>query len=75
MENIETQTSLKIQSYVEVLKHGYGQWVAYLCPSKPKLGVQVGHDSQRLWDVSSIALFFIFNFLNEYVFEDLLIIF
>ena len=48
MENIETQTSMKTQPYVEVLKHGRGQWIAYSCPSKPKAGVPVGHESRRL---------------------------
>ncbi len=33
MENIETQTTMKTQPYVEVLKHGRGQWLAYSCPS------------------------------------------
>ena len=56
MENIETQTAMKTQPYVEVLKHGRGQWLAYSCPSKPKPGVPIGHDSRRLWDVSSISL-------------------
>ncbi len=56
MENIETQTVMKTQPYVEVLKHGRGQWLAYSCPSKPKPGVPIGHDSRRLWDVSSISL-------------------
>ena len=64
MENIETQTSMKTQPYVEVLKHGHGQWLAYSCPSKPKPGVPIGHKSQRLWDVSSFALFFICFFLT-----------
>ena len=64
MENIETQTSMKTQPYVEVLKHGRGQWIAYSCPSKPKAGVPIGHESRRLWDVSSSALFFICFFLS-----------
>ena len=63
MENIETQTSMKTQPYVEVLKHGRAQWLAYSCPPKPKLGVPVGHESQRLWDVSSSPLSFIFFFI------------
>ena len=63
MENIETQTSMKTQPYVEVLKHGCGQWIAYSCPSKPKAGEPVGHESWRLWDVSSSTIFFICFFL------------
>ena len=65
MENIETQTSMKTQPYVEVLKHGRGQWIAYSCPSKPKARVSVGHESRKLWDVTFYALFFIcFFFLS-----------
>lgn len=56
MENIETQTAMRTQPYVEVLKHGRGQWLAYSCPSKPKPGVPVGHESRKLWDVSSTFL-------------------
>ncbi|MCO5591555.1 hypothetical protein L7F22_045542 [Adiantum nelumboides] len=36
MENIETQTTMKTQPYVGLLKHGRGQWLAYSCPKKPK---------------------------------------
>ena len=54
---------MKTQPYVEVLKHGHGQWVAYSCPSKPKAGEPVGHESWRLWDVSSSTIFFICFFL------------
>lgn len=57
MENIKTQTTMKHQPYVEVLKHGRGQWLAYSCPQKPKSGVPVGHESQKLWDVSFYSLF------------------
>ena len=53
MENIETQTAMKTQPYLEVLKHGRGQWLAYSRPAKPKPGVPVGHESRKLWDVSS----------------------
>ena len=53
MENIETQTAMKTQPYVEVLKNGRGQWLAYGCPNKPKPGVPLGHDSRILRDVSS----------------------
>ncbi len=78
MENIETQTSMKTQPYVEVLKHGRGQWLAYSCPSKPKPGVPAGHDSRRLWDVSSIALFLIclfFIFLRNMSLKKLVFFF
>ena len=75
MENIETQTSMKTQPYVEVLKHGRGQWIAYSCLSKPKAGVLVGHESRRLWDVSSSALFFICFFLSIIMSMPLYILF
>ena len=58
MENIETQTAMKTQPYVEVLKHGRGQWLAYGCPTKPKPGVPMGHDSRIPWDVSSTTPFY-----------------
>ena len=75
MENIETQKSTKTQPYVEVLKHGHGQWIAYSCPSKPKVGVPVGHESRRLWDVSSSTLFFICFFLSILMSMSLYILF
>ena len=75
MENIETQTSMKTHPYVEVLKHGCEQWNAYSCPSKPKVGVLVGHESRRLWDVSSSALFFICFFLSIIMSMPLYILF
>ena len=76
MESIETQTSMKTQPYVEVLKHGHGQWIAYSCPSKPKARVPIGHErSQRLWDVSSSALFFICFFLSILMSMPLYILF
>ncbi|MCO5556895.1 hypothetical protein L7F22_053629 [Adiantum nelumboides] len=55
MENIETQTTMKTQPYVEVLKHGRGQWLAYSCPKKPKAGVPRGHESQKDWDAFVIV--------------------
>ena len=59
MENIETQTIMKTQPYVEILKHARGQWLAYSMPKKPKPGVPVGHNSRKLWDVSLCANFFL----------------
>ncbi|MCO5569944.1 hypothetical protein L7F22_023658 [Adiantum nelumboides] len=50
MENIETQITMKTQPYVEVLKHGRGQWLAYSCPKKPKASVPRGHESRKDWD-------------------------
>ena len=75
MGNIETQTSTKNHPYVEVLNHGRGQWIAYSCPSKPKVGVSIGHESWRLWDVSSSALFFICFFLSILMSMPLYILF
>ena len=52
MENIETQTIMKTQPYVEILKHARGQWLAYNCPDKPKPGVPSEHESRKMWNVS-----------------------
>ncbi|MCO5566848.1 hypothetical protein L7F22_020530 [Adiantum nelumboides] len=61
MKNIETQTTMKTQPYVEVLKHGRGQWLAYSCPRKPKAGVPRGHESQKDWDAFVIVANITFN--------------
>ncbi|MCO5610290.1 hypothetical protein L7F22_064526 [Adiantum nelumboides] len=61
MENIETQTTMKTQPYVEVLKHGRGQWLAYSCPKKPKASVPRGHESRKDWDAFVIVANITFN--------------
>ncbi|MCO5581795.1 hypothetical protein L7F22_035684 [Adiantum nelumboides] len=61
MENIKTQTTMKTQPYVEVLKHGHGQWLAYSCPKKPKAGVPRGHESRKDWDAFVIVANITFN--------------
>lgn len=65
MENIETQTSMKTQPYVEILKHARGQWLAYSKPTKPKGGVPVGHESRKLWDVSLHLFLFKFQWFKS----------
>lgn len=50
IENIETQTIMKTQPYVEILKHARGQWLAYKSPEKPKSGVPSEHESRKMWN-------------------------
>ena len=67
MENIETQTAMKTQPYVEILKHAHRQWLAYSKPMKPKAGVPIVHESIKLWDVSFQLLLLLIQLFSSSV--------
>lgn len=52
MANMEAQTILKNQPYIDILQHLRAQWIAFGRPKKPIQGLVKGHKDRQNWDVS-----------------------